>query len=453
MPQFTAPLGLAIAAAVTGAAILAFDWAARAGAADYWLQTNWLRNLAAIAVFCFSFERAGGVLLALGGGASGGRGAAASRAAAGKGADKAGQASAAQEARYLCSADELASHGLGPVAVARPAGKAGAARQAASARDLYLDMVKRALLNVIYCESSPAVWRYGSARKYELAYNTDRPFDLGARVRGEDVAANALTMVGLKRLGNIQHCLEEVLRTGVPGDFVETGACKGGACIFARAVLKAHGVTDRKVVACDTFNAPDDAGTGVLASVVSALVKPVVAVVALLCWPLKPVRVALFNAVQRLQSSFPPVDDPSPELVYTTFWMMKHLAAFPRPAEHPSVEPGLAAVKSHFARFGLLDDQVVFLQGFFSATLTPGPNQHPDAPARVAVLRADGDTYESTIDALESCYPKLQPGGFCIIDDYYSFVDCARAVDEYRAKHGITAEMHRIDNMSLYWQA
>ena len=133
--------------------------------------------------------------------------------------------------------------------------------------------------------------------------------------------------------------------------------------------------------------------------------------------------------------------------------MMKHLGAFPRPADHPSVEPGLAAVKSHFARFGLLDDQVVFLQGFFSKTLTPGPDQHPDAPEQVAVLRCDGDTYESTIDALQSCYPKLQPGGFCIIDDYYSFVDCARAVDEYRAKHGITAEMHRIDNMSLYWKA
>ena len=108
---------------------------------------------------------------------------------------------------------------------------------------------------------------------------------------------------------------------------------------------------------------------------------------------------------------------------------------------------GIDAVKSYFARFGLLDDQVKFLQGFFADTI-------PKAGwlKKVAVLRADGDTYESTIDALNLLYPKLSPGGFCIIDDYNSFEACKFAVDEYRTKHGIDAPLKRIDNLSVYWR-
>lgn len=75
--------------------------------------------------------------------------------------------------------------------------------------------------------------------------------------------------------------------------------------------------------------------------------------------------------------------------------------------EHPPrVEKGLPWVKSNFARFGLLDEQVVFLQGWFSETLPTAPGLNA-----IAVLRLDGDTFESTIDALNVCYPKLSPGG------------------------------------------
>jgi O-methyltransferase len=49
-------------------------------------------------------------------------------------------------------------------------------------------------------------------------------------------------------------------------------------------------------------------------------------------------------------------------------------------------------------------------------------------------------------------YPKLSPGGYCIIDDYYPWPDCAKAVNEYRQEHGISEEMHDIDQTGVYWR-
>ena len=72
----------------------------------------------------------------------------------------------------------------------------------------------------------------------------------------------------------------------------------------------------------------------------------------------------------------------------------------------------LEAVVENFRRYGLLDEQVVFLKGWFEDTL-------PTAPmSQLAVIRLDGDMYGSTMIALQNLYPKLSPGGFCIIDDY-----------------------------------
>ena len=86
------------------------------------------------------------------------------------------------------------------------------------------------------------------------------------------------------------------------------------------------------------------------------------------------------------------------------------------------------------------------MKGWFSETLPKAPIE------KVAVLRMDGDTYESTMDALGLLYSKVSSGGYCIIDDYWSFDDCKRAVDEYRALHGIKAKLVRIDGLSCYWK-
>lgn len=70
----------------------------------------------------------------------------------------------------------------------------------------------------------------------------------------------------------------------------------------------------------------------------------------------------------------------------------------------------LEEVRQNFLKYGLLDDQVRFLKGFFKDTL-------PKAPIGLAVLRVDGDLYESAMEALQYLYPKISVGGYIILDD------------------------------------
>jgi O-methyltransferase len=106
----------------------------------------------------------------------------------------------------------------------------------------------------------------------------------------------------------------------------------------------------------------------------------------------------------------------------------------------------LEEVKRNIARYDLLDDQVRFLKGWFRDTL-------PSAPIEtLAILRLDGDLYESTIQALEHLYPKLSVGGYAIVDDYGYNEACKKAVHDYRASHGIEEGILDIDGRGVYWR-
>ena len=218
-----------------------------------------------------------------------------------------------------------------------------------------------------------------------------RPFDQRKRDLGLDWPAEAETMIGMQRLTSLQHCVETVLAENIPGDLIECGVWRGGACILMRAVLAAYGDETRCVWLADSFEGvpPPDA--------------------------------AKYKADKLPWYSLG----------------LHHAASVLAVSE--------AEVRANFERYGLLDDQVRFLPGWFKDTL-------PDAPIdRIAVLRLDGDLYESTIQALDALYPRLSPGGFCIIDDY-QIKACRQAVTDYRAKHGITTEIVNIDRNGVLWR-
>jgi O-methyltransferase len=107
----------------------------------------------------------------------------------------------------------------------------------------------------------------------------------------------------------------------------------------------------------------------------------------------------------------------------------------------------LDEVQRNFRTFDLLDDQVVFLKGWFKDTL---PAAQID---KLAIMRLDGDFYESTMDALTNLYDKLSIGGYAIIDDYGEDVwQCRAAVDEFRGTRAITDSLMRVDSKCWYWQ-
>jgi hypothetical protein len=91
---------------------------------------------------------------------------------------------------------------------------------------------------------------------------------------------------------------------------------------------------------------------------------------------------------------------------------------------------------------------VRFLKGWFKDTL-------PGAPVgALAIMRLDGDYYESTMDSLTHLYDKLSVGGYAIIDDYGedSWTYCRKAVDDFRRERGIKEPMIKVDSKCFFWQ-
>jgi O-methyltransferase len=240
-------------------------------------------------------------------------------------------------------------------------------------------------------------------------------------------------MIGIRRLENLQHCIESILKENVPGDLIETGVLSGGATIFMRAVLKAYGDTSRRVFVCDSFqNHPATPPPKVF----QWLLKTAASV------PDKTFRLELFRLLQKLAKSAPPTSQPSEQLVDFVMQILQNGDRMPLPTRDTSID----GVQSNFSRYGLLDEQVVFVEGYFADTL-------PELEAEsFALIRLDGDLYESTMIALESLYPKLAKGGYCIIDDYYSFSDCSKAVEEYRNQFGINEPVETIDYDAVFWR-
>ncbi len=320
------------------------------------------------------------------------------------------------------SAKEYAAVGLGPVA------------DSMDSKHLYIDLVKRSVANILY-EDRPVLF-YDQFIKGTGLPELAREFNLERRVHGEDEPTQAHTMVGIKRLENLQQCIEDVIANNIPGDLIETGSYRGGATIFMRAVLKAHQVVNRRVFVCDAF-------LPMKGDLPPWFLMPLLQGVAAVPGRTNKNRLfAFLESLPQEKRAFPVCENPNDDWIDYCLWSLRR---------HPKdVNCGdttsRAHVESRFARYGLLDDQVVFLEGFFADTL-------PNAPIeKLSLIRLDGDTYESTRDGIENLYPKLSPGGYCIIDDFNAFDGCKRAVTEYREKNNIQEPIVAIDNIAVFWK-
>lgn len=226
---------------------------------------------------------------------------------------------------------------------------------------LYLDLLKKVLTDRIH---------------------DDQP----ARLDGQDWPANGFTMIGQKRLDNLQHCAEAVLKNDVPGDFLEAGVWKGGAGILLRAVLKAHNCTSRNVWLADSFQG---------------------------------------------------LPQPKPQ------WKEDEGDTLHQFAE---LAISLERVKEHFRVLDLLDDQVKFIPGWFHETLHVAPVE------KLAILRLDGDMYESTYVSLDALYDKVSIGGYIIVDDYGYLDSCKKAVHDFLDKRGVVPDIQKIDWTGVFWK-
>jgi len=194
------------------------------------------------------------------------------------------------------------------------------------------------------------------------------------------------SMIGRRRLLNIEQCLDKVREDRIPGDVIETGVWRGGATILMRGYLAVYEMNERDVWVADSFEG-----------------LPV----------------------------------PSHPLDERWDYSARNM---------PILAVSLEEVQGLFERYGLLDERVRFLKGWFKDTLPGAPIEE------LALLRLDGDLYESTMDALSALYDKVVPGGFILVDDYGDFEACRKAVDEFRAARGIRDPIENADWSGVYWR-
>lgn len=240
--------------------------------------------------------------------------------------------------------------------------------------DRYLTLLQNCLTGSIY--EDPPLQVLGA-----------KAFDPELRKYGWDWPSVAHTMIGETRLANVRMLSEIVLGTGVPGDFIETGVWRGGACIMMRGVLDAWSDTTRNVWLADSF-----------------------------------------------EGLPPPSEDKYPADKGDKFSTYSELSV------------SLEQVQANFKKYGLLDERVKFLKGWFKDTLASAPIE------KLALLRLDGDMYESTMDALTALYDKVSIGGFIIVDDYHVVVGCKQAIHDFLSIRHIEEKLIEIDGVGVYWQ-
>jgi O-methyltransferase len=251
------------------------------------------------------------------------------------------------------------------------------------ANGAYVELLKLSLLDLL----GPTTTRAVPRRRGDVRIETVPEAERGERLMGSDWPANGMTMIGWERLTNLQRCVEDVIANGVGGDMIETGVWRGGATILMRALLKMHGVEDRKVWVADSF------------------------------------------------AGLPPPDAKKyPVDARDRHHTFKYLVVTED------------EVKRNFERYGLLDEGVRFLPGWFRDTLPTLEEQ------RWSLIRLDGDMYESTLVALENLYPRLSVGGYVLVDDYGAVPSCKQAVHDFRDAHAVREEIQSVDWTGVYWR-
>jgi len=234
-------------------------------------------------------------------------------------------------------------------------------------KDKYIHLLKHTICDILL-EKDPAILR-------------------GTNEGRINCPSRALTMIGFKRLTNIEKCVESIMGEGIEGDFIETGVWRGGACIFMRGLLCAYNDEKRKVYVADSFQ------------------------------------------------GLPPPDAKK----YPADFGDAHY-------KEDYLRVSLETVQENFSKFNLLDDQVVFKKGFFKDTIQDGGGID-----KLALLRLDGDMYESTIQVLEGLYDKLSIGGYIIIDDF-ALSGAKKAVEDFRAMRNINEPIQTIDFTGVFWK-
>jgi len=202
------------------------------------------------------------------------------------------------------------------------------------------------------------------------------PYNKQTRWLGNDWCDSCYTMAGGARVQNVRNLVQQTIAEGIPGDFLEAGTWRGGCSIMARVVQRVMGEGEnRHTYLCDSF---------------SGL----------------------------------PLSSQSRD---GDIWNGMHF-----------LEVSQSDVEDNVKLFNALDDNVHFRKGYFSQSLPKVRQELKKNGRQLAVLRGDGDMYESYMDILYNLYDFVPVGGYFICDDCPSIDVAKQAIDDFRMDHNIS---------------
>ena len=198
----------------------------------------------------------------------------------------------------------------------------------------------------------------------------------------------AETMIGFRRLTQLENALDAVREEDIQGQFAECGVWRGGASIFAALYFATWGM-ERTAYAFDSFE-------GLPEGSIEA------------------------DADSRWHE-----------------WNYIFSVSEDR-------------VKRNAAAYGVPPRYFRTYKGWFSESLPRWCDVYPGTT--LSILRVDADMWEGTYDALTHLYPRVSHGGLVIVDDYGAVSACRQAVDEYREENLIEEAMIPIDHTAVIWR-
>jgi hypothetical protein len=205
-----------------------------------------------------------------------------------------------------------------------------------------------------------------------------------------------LTMVDPRAVRFTVEQTAGVIRSGIPGVLVECGVWRGGASLaMLRAQQAACGKVERRVYMLDSFEG------------------------------LPPVTGRDGPLAARWQQGA----DPANYL--------------------DNCRASREALECALRERGFSPEDFRIVPGWFAQTLPPLAKEL--AAARIALLRLDGDWYESTLVCLEQLVPLVSEGGVVIVDDYYAWDGCARAVHDYLSRHDLAYRIRSLPGWQGAW--
>jgi len=196
------------------------------------------------------------------------------------------------------------------------------------------------------------------------------------------------TLLSEARLFSLYVLARQICLEDKPGDFVECGTYRGGSACLLGWVVAHHSQRPRRVWAFDTFGGM-----------------------------------------------------PEPQGV-DQHWGI--------PAEATGI--GAGALKAPLEKYLLplraalgLTEIVEPVAGFFADTLPEG------LPETIALLHADADWYQSTMEIFEYAYPRVIPGGIVQVDDYHYWAGCPVALHEFEARGPWDFMLRSVDDTAVWF--